>query len=228
MSCFFDIVRNDKEIIDIYNRINEYEIKEGGRAHHDFNHVINVSKTVKQILKELNYKKDFIDEAQVAAILHDIGCLNGKEGHEIRSFEYSKEYLKRKNIKLKNEEMILEAIKNHRNGFDTDNIITLALIFSDKLDIKKTRITPEGCKIIGNRQFKYINDINLKIDDESLNVYFMCDNQLDLKELEEYYFTAKVFNAIESFSNRMKLKPNVFINNEKWTSFYKKDKTERR
>lgn len=222
MSCFYNIVRNDEEILDIYNRINEYEIGEGERAHHDFNHVINVSKTVKQILEALNYEEDFIDEAQVAAVLHDTGCVKGKEEHEIRSFEYAKEYLKRKNMKLKNTEMILEAIKNHRNGFDTDNIVTLALIFGDKLDIKKTRITPEGCKVIGNRQFQYINDINLKIDNESLNVYFICDNQIDLKELEEYYFTSKVFKAIESFSDRMKLKPDVFINNEKWTAFYKK------
>lgn len=222
MSNFYDIVSNDKDILDIYNRINKYEIEEGQRAYHNFNHVINVSKTVKQILEALNYEEDFIDEAQVAAVLHDTGCVKGKAEHEIRGFEYAREYLKRKNMKLKNTEMILEAIKNHRNGFDTDNIVTLALIFGDKLDIKKTRITPEGCKVIGNRQFQYINDINLKIDDESLNVYFICDNQIDLEELEEYYFTSKVFKAIESFSDRMKLKPDVFINNEKWTAFYKK------
>ena len=221
MSNFYDIVSNDKDILDIYNRINKYEIKEGQRAYHNFNHVINVSKTVKQILEALNYEEDFIDEAQVAAILHDTGCLEGKEDHEIRSFEYAKKYLEDKNIKLKNKEMILEAIKDHRNGFDTDNIITLALIFADKLDIKKTRITPEGCKIIGNRQFQYINDINVKIDDKSLNVYFTCDNQIDLTELEEYYFTSKVFKAIKSFSKEMNLKPDVFINNEKWTAFYK-------
>ena len=221
MSNYYEIVKNDKTIIDIYKKINEYEIREKERAHHDYNHVINVAKLVKNVLEALNYDKGFIDEAQVAAILHDTGCTEGKENHEVRSYEFAKEYLQKNNIQLKNKDMVLEAIKNHRNGFDTDNIITLTLILADKLDIKKTRVTPEGCKVIGNRQFQYVNDIYLKTSNNNLRVYFDCDKQISLKELEEYYFTTKVFKAIRSFSEKMNLEPDVFMNNKKWQAFYK-------
>lgn len=220
MNNFYELVKSDNDIIKIYNKINEYENKEKQRAYHDYNHVLNVSKTVKELLESLKYDKDFIDEAQVAAMLHDTGCTEGKEDHEIRSYEFAKDYLKKNNIQLKNKDMVLEAIKNHRNGFDTDNIITLTLILADKLDIKKTRVTREGCNVIGNRQYQYVNDINLKVDQNNLKVYFDCDEQMNLKEVEEYYFTSKVFKAIRSFSDKMKLKPDVFINNEKWMAFY--------
>ena len=220
MNNFYELVKSDNDIIKIYNKINEYENKEKQRAYHDYNHVLNVSKTVKELLESLKYDKDFIDEAQVAAVLHDTGCTEGKENHEIRSYEFAKHYLEKKNIQLKNRDMVLEAIKNHRNGFDTDNIITLTLILADKLDIKKTRVTREGCNVIGNRQYQYINDINLKIDKNNLKVYFDCDEQINLEEVEEYYFTSKVFKAIRSFSDKMELRPDVFINNKKWMAFY--------
>lgn len=220
MNNFYELVKSDNDIIKIYNEVNDYENREKQMAYHDYNHVINVSRMVRELLESLNYDKDFIDEAQVAAVLHDTGCTEGKEDHEIRSYEFAKDYLKKNNIQLKNKDMVLEAIKNHRNGFDTDNIITLTLILADKLDIKKTRVTREGCNVIGNRQYQYVNDINLKIDQNNLKVYFDCDEQMNLKEVEEYYFTSKVFKAIRSFSDKMKLKPDVFINNEKWMAFY--------
>ena len=62
--------------------------------------------------------------------------------------------------------------------------------------------------------------LDLKIDKNNLKVHFYCDEQMNLRELEEYYFTSKVFKAIRSFSDKMKLKPDVFINNEKWMAFY--------
>lgn len=220
MSSFYEFVKNDKTIIEIYKQIHEYEDEEKERAYHDLNHVINVAELVKRLLEALNYDKEFIDEAQVAAILHDTGCIKGKEGHPFRSYEYAENYLEKNNIKLKNQEMVLDAIKNHSNGFDTDNIITLTLILADKLDVKKTRISTEGCKFVGNRQFQYVSDINLKIDKHNLKIYFKCDQKINLKELEEYYFTTKIFKAVKTFSKKMNLQPDVFVNNESWKAFY--------
>ena len=37
-----------------------------------------------------------------------------------------------------------------------------------------------------------------------------------LKEVNEYYFTKKVFKAIESFSNKMNLKYKILIDNKTW------------
>lgn len=220
MSNLFNLIKNDKSIIDIYDEIHKKEDLEKRRAYHDYNHVINVANLVKELLEALKYDEDLIDEAQVAAILHDTGCLQGKENHPIRSYEYAKNYFENNNIQLKYKDMVLEAIRNHSNGFDTDNVMTLTLILADKLDVKKTRISPEGCKVLGNRQYQFINDINVEIDDKKLKIYFDCDKNINLKELEEYYFTIKIFKAIKSFSKRMNLNPEVIINQENWKSFY--------
>lgn len=207
----YEKVKNDEEILSIYKRVNKYEIENKGWAFHDINHVLNVASTVESILKSLKYDDEFIDEAKVAALLHDTGCTEGKEGHPLRSYEFAKEYLARKNIELKNKDMVLDAILNHSNKFDTDNVIALVLILADKLDIKENRITEEGKKVIGNRQYQYINDIKLEILDNCLNINFICDNKIDIEEMQDFYFTKKVFKSIESFAEKNEFKSNISI-----------------
>lgn len=216
----YELVRNDKNIIELYNKISEYEDEFKGWAHHDFNHVNNVALLTEKLLQELKYDENFIEEAKIAAILHDVGCLDGKDGHANRGYEYSKLYLKDNNINLNNEDLVLEAIKIHSDGFDTNNIIALALILSDKLDIKYTRVAKEGYCIEGMRQLQYIKDILINIEDNKLVIKFICDNNINKKELEEFYFIPKVFKSIIAFSNKMNLIPEVLFNNDKWNLFY--------
>ena len=101
--------------------------------------------------------------------------------------------------------MVLEAIKNHSDGFDSDNIIQLVIILADKIDIKKSRISKDGCLVEGNRQYQYIDDIQFEIEDNNFCINFVCDKKFNLDELNDYYFTKKVFKAIRAFSNRLNL-----------------------
>lgn len=215
----FNMIKDDEKIIKHYNEISIFEDFDEGCAHHDFKHVFNVSKLVEKLLKDLNYYSEFIEEAKIAAILHDTGCLQGKDGHALRSYEYAKDYLEEKNIHLKNYDLVLEAIKIHSDGFDTNNIIALTLILSDKLDIKHTRVAKAGYNMIGMRQFLYIQDILVEIKNNILKVNFICDNAINKKELEEYYFIPKVFKAIKAFSNKLELDSIVLFNNKKWEAF---------
>lgn len=215
----FNKIKNDEGIIQIYNKISELEDKNKGWAHHNLDHVNNVIELVEKLLKELKYNQNFIEEVKIAAILHDVGCIEGKEDHALRSYQYAKKYLKENQIKLKNEKQVLEAIKNHSNGFDTDNIIALTLILSDKLDIKKTRVAKEGYNVKGMRQLQFIEDILIKINKDVLEINFICNEKINKSELEEFYFTKKVFKAIKSFSGKMQLAPNVLFNYNKWDSF---------
>lgn len=216
----YNTIINDEEIIKIYNSISEFEDKDNGWAHHDLKHVKNVAYMVEKILKNLNYDENFIEEAKIAAILHDTGCIKGKDGHAERSYEFAKIYLEKNNIKLTYQKPVLEAIKIHSNGFDTDNIIALALIFSDKLDIKYTRVAKEGYNIYGMRQLQFINDITVNIQDNYLKINFICDKNINIIELEDFYFTDKVFKAIKSFAKKLSLDAIVEINNKKWNKFY--------
>lgn len=207
---------NNQEIIKLYQDISEYEEMTGGWAHHDFNHVSNVAKMVEKILEQLQYDRQFIEEAKIAAILHDMGSLQGKENHANRSYELAQNYFERKAIKMKNEELVLEAIRIHSDGFETDNIMALALILADKLDIKKTRLARAGYGVEGLNEIQHIEEIQVTIDSEQLVITFVANEDMDLLKLESFYFIPKVFKSIRNFSKKLNLQPCVLLNNQPW------------
>ena len=205
---------NNSEIINIYNQIEEYENETGGWAFHNYAHIKNVTDIATNLLKKLNYDDNTIYKSKIACLLHDVGALQGKEGHDIRSYEFAKKFFEDNNWNFLDKDKILEAIKNHSSGFDTDNILTLTIILADKLDIKSSRISEAGKQVIGNRQYGHIKDILIDIKNNTLIVNFITDNKLDINEFNEYYFTKKVFKAIESFSNKLNLQYQVMIDNK--------------
>lgn len=215
-----EFIKTDPFIIDIYNKIHKFEDENKGWAYHDYNHVLNVADIVENILSMLNYDEELINSAKIASILHDTGALQGKDNHAFRSYELAKKYFEKNNINLENKEQVLEAIRIHSDGFDTDNMIALALILADKLDVKYTRVTEEGKKIIGNRQFCNIEDINVNIENDVLIFNFKTNSKLNIQELNEYYFTKKIFKAVDSFCNKVNKKYKITINDEEWTLLY--------
>ena len=88
----FEKIKNDKTIIEVYNRISEFEDLDKGWAHHNFHHVKNVAKLIESLLSELGYDDSFIEEAKIAALLHDTGAIEGKNNHSLRSYEFAKKY----------------------------------------------------------------------------------------------------------------------------------------
>ncbi len=215
----FSKIMNDKVIIDIYNKISGFEDLDKGWAHHDLDHVKNVAKLVESLLIQLGYEESFIEEAKIAAILHDTGAIEGKKNHAMRSYNFAKKYISDNNIILKNEDLVLEAIRIHSDGFDSDNIIALTLILSDKLDIKYSRVAKEGYNVKGMKELQYIKDILVDIHNKNLKIQFICDENINKNELENFYFIKKVFKAIISFSSKMKLNPQVFFNHDEWNLF---------
>lgn len=217
MNIYEEILK-DKEIIARYDKIEKYEDLNKGIAYHNIEHVLNVTTMVEQILTYLKFDNEYIECAKIAAILHDTGADEGKDGHAYRSYLFAKNYLTQKQIFLPYEDEILEAIKIHSDGFETDNMMALAIILADKLDVKSNRITKEGQKVVGNRQYKYINDIEIKIENQKMMINFLADAKIDITELEQYYFTAKIIKAIKSFCLKVKLEPIITINNIKWAN----------
>ena len=83
-------------------------------------------------------------------------------------------------------------------------------------DIKKTRISEAGIKTIGNRQYAHIEDIIINIQDDVLTINFITDGKIIMKEVNDYYFTHKVFKAIEAFSKKTNLKYCILMDNKHW------------
>lgn len=218
----FTKIYNDMEIREIYNAINKRENDNvDAWCHHDFNHVNNVKDLVVEIMTKFKFEEDFIEEAKIAAILHDVGAVQGKQNHAERSYEFAKDYFVRNEINLPHSDLVLEAIKNHSYGFDSDNIIQTSLILADKLDIKYTRPTRSGLEVEGNRQFKNINDIIIDIKQDTLEVFFITNEELNKTELEDYYFMDKVGYAIKSFASKFTLKYKIYLNDNEWFELYK-------
>lgn len=212
----YDYLNSNDNILKIYMEIENKEIKDGGWAFHNFEHVRNVSKIVEKILTDLNFNEETIYRCKIACLLHDIGALQGKEGHAERSFEYARGLFENKKWIFEDSESVLDAIKNHSSGFETNNIIVLSIILADKLDIKKTRISEIGKTIEGNRQYAHIEDIIINIQDDVLTINFITDGKIIMKEVNNYYFTDKVFKAVEAFSKKLNLKYCILMDDKPW------------
>ncbi len=198
-------ILDDPTILKRYQEVKIYEEKTGGWAYHGFLHVKNVTLLVEQILESSDFSKEFIYKAKIAVLLHDVGANIGKEDHAYRSYLFAKNYFLLHHILFDDMDLVLEAIRIHSDGFDTDNMIALALILADKLDVKKTRISDAGLQVIGNRQYAHMEDIYLKIEDQILKINFITDGSLDILEFQEYYFTKKIVQAIRSFAFKLHL-----------------------
>lgn len=213
----YENLNSNDEILKIYKKIEEKEILEGGYGFHNFDHIHNVSKIVEKILMDLNFDMETIYKCKIACLLHDVGALDGKDGHALRSYQYAKKLFEDNNWIFEDREIVLDAIKNHSSGFEIDNIINLSIILADKLDIKKTRISEAGKLVIGNRQYAHIEDIIINIKDNILTIDFITDGNIDLEEVNDYYFTKKVFKAIRSFSKKLDLEFCILLDGKTWT-----------
>lgn len=214
LDSLFEKLSNNQEIKNIYKQIEIREKNGGGYAYHNYVHVLNVMDIATKLLMKLDYDYKTILKIKIACLLHDIGVLEGKENHANRSYKYALKLFKNNNWLFEDSDKILDAIKNHSNGFDTDNILTLVIILADKLDIKKTRISELGKTIEGNRQYGHIEDILIDIQNACLIIIFITDKQLNINEFNDYYFTKKVYKAINSFAQEFTLNVNIMVDNK--------------
>lgn len=176
-------------------------------AKHDLKHAIRVMKTCKKLALELNIASKDIENICISALLHDVGASKfGKDGHAERSYEIAKLYTKN--------DKILNAILFHSDGHNSDYgfILTLA----DKLDICKNRLTNLGKKQLSVRQFNYINSLNFKIINGLFVLNIKSNKKIDLNELNNYYFTKKIFNSIKNFTDYFNLTYKVYLNKNEW------------
>ena len=219
----YEQIKSDNYILEIYKKIEKYENNHCALAYHGITHAFNVSNLLKKILSLTNSNPQIIENAMIAGLLHDLGCYMGKEDHEIRSYEIAKKYIKENNIILKYHDEILQAIKNHRNDFSSNNPILRALVLSDKLDITKNRISKFGLNIIGMRQLQYIYDVIVNIKNNVFSVEFLANKNININELlEEYLFMKKVFLSIKAYASYLNLAYTIKINNLSLEEYYEK------
>lgn len=212
----FEIIKKDPYILDIYSKIEDPNFNKRFWTYHGLTHVKNVIDTVEKTLIKLNYEEEYIENAKIAALMHDLGMIEGKENHAIKSYEIAKEYFEKNKIKLKYYNEVLESIRSHRDTTIENNDMAAVLIFADKIDIKKTRLAPKGYEIEGLRQYQYIKDINILFNNINFTVQFIIDSECNKKELEGWYFTPKVINSIKIISDYFNFNSKILWNDDEW------------
>lgn len=90
------------------------------------------------------------------------------------------------------------------------------MIFTDKIDMSKSRLGHNGYAIMGLRHYQYIDDVIITKDGNNLVVQFLVGDKCDKEELEVWYFVPKVFSAIHSFVDHFGFDVNILWNNEEW------------
>ncbi len=207
----------NENLINLYKQVEDYEnIDPLAMGYHNYTHALNVLNLMTSIMEQLNINKDDINDYQVAALLHDIGAYCGKKDHHLRSGEMAKSFIEENNIILKDKNRVINAILNHSSESKELDLLTAILIFADKMDMTYQRVAPAGKYDIGMKQFLHVEKIDVKITENSLNVYFKVDNNCNKKEIENYYFFAKMIKSIESLSEKLNLSYEVYYNNEIW------------
>lgn len=211
----FEQLYHEETIRARYAAVTAFEDQTCGWAYHGWDHVCAVTEMTASILQQLNLPEDYIQAAKIAALFHDIGADLGKKNHAQRSADIARTYLSA-HRPLAHEETIYQAICQHSDGFETDEIMTLALILSDKLDITRPRVAKAGYQVSGMRQLQYITAIDLQITPAKVTVAFTAEEALDLAELNQFYFTKKVFRAVFAFANKLERQPELFLNDQFW------------
>ena len=211
----FEYVSNDKRLLSAYYKIDEMnEMTNFTWAHHGYNHIMNVCNIALGIMKQLNYDEELIDAIMTAIFMHDLGCVEGKPNHNIKSYEIAKEYFENEKINSKYIDDILLSIKYHNNYRYLNNKIAPVLRLADKLDHTKERVTNAGKLVKGMKEYLYIETITIDINDK-LIINFIISKGFDKIAFLNYYFTKKIIKSIRYFSKYLNKSYEILFNGKK-------------
>lgn len=178
-----ETILKDEEIKAIIDNVNNVIIINNCGCH-GIGHITRVMNYVETILTGINCDEHAIELGKIAAYLHDIGAIMGKEGHAERSAEFVNNYLTKLNMDEEEKELIVNAIKNHSKESETK--IGAALTFADKIDMQKSRMMRfiEGNYFHDN--IKHMLDVKLTVDENNIIVNIITDGMFDYNSLKDY------------------------------------------
>lgn len=168
----FEILKKDIELNKIIDTINE--INRGFLLNcHGRYHTMFVVNTISKILTELNYSDRIIELGMISGLLHDIGTIEGKKGHAIRSAEMCKKFLDKTYLSDIEKEIVYHSIEDHSNGINIVSPIGAALLIADKIDISKDRVTELGKKDNWHSNLLEIEKVNVIIKEQTIIIDYI-------------------------------------------------------
>lgn len=178
-----ETILKDEEIKAIISNVNNVIIINNCGCH-GMGHITRVMNYVETILTGINCDEHTIELGKIAAYLHDIGAIMGKQGHAERSALFVNNYLTKLNIDEEDKELIVTAIKNHSKGSETK--IGAALTFADKIDMQKSRMMRFKEDNYFHNNIKHMQDVQLTVDENNITINIITDGLFDYNSLKDY------------------------------------------
>ena len=130
--------------VSVYIERADYALKQLGFTEHSFAHVVKVSTTAGQILKELDYTQREIELAKIAGYMHDIGNIVNRIEHSQSGAVMAFRILDKMDMAPEDIATVVSAIGNHDEGTGVPvDAVSAALILADKSDVRRSRVRNE-------------------------------------------------------------------------------------
>ncbi|MDD3340620.1 MAG: HD domain-containing protein [Bacilli bacterium] len=173
----------DEEYIAFMKQIEAIHFVSNGKWdwEHGLAHAVRVSHYVRQFLTDLKEDENTIEMGRVAALLHDIGLVDGiKEGHAKKSAEKASMYLNKYSIDPAMKQTIIDAIADHSSGKKMESSIGAALFLADKLDMAYHRVVSSTIKDSINTAFMKVKRVEFVLTEEELCVEYSTEPDFDM------------------------------------------------
>ena len=206
-------VLNNEIVVKNYNAIDEIN---PFPFNHGLRHVTNVCKIMDKLCDTLKIEGEEKETLLVAAALHDIGQVDGREGHGRKAKEFlianfENEF---KDGKFYNE--MLTAIEQHDNKCVVENpLFTLLLQFCDKMDFSKERLEENYKEKFGYRCWENVDRVDYIYNDNQFGINIITSGVEEFDRLfSREKFSGKVVNAVNVLAEKLGKEPVILNNGE--------------
>lgn len=191
---------NDKIILKKFDLIDK---NNNNSFNHGLQHAQNVIDIMKKLVKLLKIGKVEENYLLIACALHDIGQLDGKENHFVRSKEYAKDYLKGR-LDQEWYEKILLAIENHHEKEKIDDLTLFEhlVLFADKMDFSYKRLAKNYFQ---NNFEKHILNVDFAIKNNIFKVIIKTDQSITESDFKTWNYYSKIAERIKQFARKLKM-----------------------
>lgn len=152
---------------------------------------------------QLNVDDRTIDLAMSAALLHDIGLINGvKSDHAITSSEIFTEFINENELTKLEVEIIKQAILDHSNGNNIQSDVGLALVLADKLDVTYHRTINSSIQDEMNKEIQKIKQVVISITEKEFNVYYKTIENFNVGVFSDWPKAISIPHKVARYLNK--------------------------
>lgn len=175
---------------------------------HDFQHTKEVVEATKQIAAGYELLETEVEILTLAAWFHDIGYIEGAEGHEERSCKYAKAFLEENNYTADQVAVILECIRATKIGAIPDSLLEKILCDAD-LSHLGSKMYWEHCTRLRQELFLTQNIVMSEHEWVNFELDFITHQQFYTEVAQELFDKRKQKHIRQLMKHKMRLNPDT-------------------